>query len=270
MEKYDLGPNGGLLFCMESLLQSISWLIDRIKALECHYFIFDCPGQVELFSHHDVVQQLLSRLQEEIDCRLCCVQLVDSYYCSQPATFISAVLLVISTMLRLGLPHVNVLSKVDLLQYYGELPFGLDFFTEMLDLMPLAKYVGKRVKTAAELDAEDGEEEEDVPPSLTPLQMKYAKMTEAICEVVSDYDLVSFLPMNIEDAQTVARVVANVDRANGYCLVEAYQQQQQGGGAVAMEGMKDTKALFQYASDRLFVESAAGLSLEIQEKYAPK
>lgn len=31
---------------------------------------------------------------------------------SQPATFISAVLLVTSTMLRLGLPHVNVLTKV--------------------------------------------------------------------------------------------------------------------------------------------------------------
>jgi hypothetical protein len=33
-------------------------------------------------------------------------------HCSQPATFISAVLLVTCTMLRLGLPHVNVLTKV--------------------------------------------------------------------------------------------------------------------------------------------------------------
>ena len=31
---------------------------------------------------------------------------------SEPSTFISAVLLVASSMLRLGLPHVNVLSKV--------------------------------------------------------------------------------------------------------------------------------------------------------------
>ena len=31
---------------------------------------------------------------------------------SEPATFVSAVLLVAATMLRLGLPHINVLSKV--------------------------------------------------------------------------------------------------------------------------------------------------------------
>jgi len=63
-------------------------------------------------------------------------------------------------MLRLALPHVNVLTKVsypsyhhnchrryvmlplfqiDLLQYYGQLPFNLDFFTEMTDLTPLLK-----------------------------------------------------------------------------------------------------------------------------------
>lgn len=42
-------------------------------------------------------------------------------------------------MLRLGLPHINVLSKVDLLCMYGPLPFNLDFFTEMMDLMPLVR-----------------------------------------------------------------------------------------------------------------------------------
>ena len=50
---------------------------------------------------------------------------VDSFYCSQPATFISAVLLTASTMMRLAMPHVNVLSKVDLLSKYGKLPFNL-------------------------------------------------------------------------------------------------------------------------------------------------
>lgn len=56
-----------------------------------------------------------------------------------PTTFISAVLLVASTMMRLALPHVSVLSKVDLLQHYGELPFNLDFYTEMTSLYPLTR-----------------------------------------------------------------------------------------------------------------------------------
>ncbi len=58
---------------------------------------------------------------------------------SQPATFLSAILLVTATMLRLGLPTVNILSKVDLLKFYGPLPFGMDYFTELPDLLPLLR-----------------------------------------------------------------------------------------------------------------------------------
>lgn len=72
--------------------------------------------QVELFSHQSVVQEILQALQKELDLRLCSVHLIDSFYCSQPATFISAALLVTATMLRLELPHVNVLSKVRVLR----------------------------------------------------------------------------------------------------------------------------------------------------------
>jgi hypothetical protein len=47
--------------------------------------------------------------------------LVDSYYCSVPSTYISTVLLSLSTMLHLELPHINVLSKIDLVEKYGKL-----------------------------------------------------------------------------------------------------------------------------------------------------
>lgn len=38
-----------------------------------------------------------------------------------PRRYISALLLSLGTMLHLELPHVNVLSKVDLLRQYGKL-----------------------------------------------------------------------------------------------------------------------------------------------------
>jgi len=46
MDTYSLGPNGGLIYCMEYLLDNISWLDERIKRLKTNYVIFDCPGQV--------------------------------------------------------------------------------------------------------------------------------------------------------------------------------------------------------------------------------
>lgn len=52
MEEYELGPNGGLVFCMELLLQKIEWLYERIDALEVDYLVFDCPGQVRQTSQH--------------------------------------------------------------------------------------------------------------------------------------------------------------------------------------------------------------------------
>jgi Conserved hypothetical ATP binding protein. len=49
--------------------------------------------------------------------------------------FISALLLSLSTMLQLELPHINVLSKIDLMVHYGnKVQFGIDFYTEVLDL----------------------------------------------------------------------------------------------------------------------------------------
>ena len=40
----------------------------------------------------------------------------------------------INQRLQLALPHINVLSKMDLLEKYGKLPFNIDYYTEVLDL----------------------------------------------------------------------------------------------------------------------------------------
>lgn len=92
MEKYDLGPNGGLVFCMDSLKANIDWLVNEIAALlpsededitaeTFPYFVFDCPGQVELYSHHSVVQDIIRVLSKRLDMRLCSVNILDSFYC---------------------------------------------------------------------------------------------------------------------------------------------------------------------------------------------
>ena len=48
MEEFDLGPNGGLVYCMEYLLSNFSWLEDKLKQLGSQYVLFDCPGQVSI------------------------------------------------------------------------------------------------------------------------------------------------------------------------------------------------------------------------------
>ncbi len=277
MEEYNLGPNGGLIYCMEYLLQHSDWLIERLMGLESKYILFDCPGQVELYTHNTAVQELIELMQRKIDFRLCSVHLMDSFYCCEPSTFISAVLNVTCTMLRLSLPHVNVLTKIDLLPMYGPLPFKLDFFTEMTNLMPLIRYIDNPGKIATEEELlQEEEEDNSVKTKMIPKKRsKMSKMSEELCDVLSDYGLVSFLPLNVQDATTVGRILIAIDKANGYSFAASEaleyrrrQEQKKDGvnnnddDATEQESLRH---LFQVASEDL--ESTYERSLEIMEKY---
>ena len=63
--------------------------------------------------------------------RLAVVHLVDAHLCTDASKYMSALLLSLTSMLHLEMPHVNVLSKMDMIQSYGQLAFNLDFYTEV-------------------------------------------------------------------------------------------------------------------------------------------
>ena len=53
--------------------------------------------------------------------KLCAVHLIDSYHCVDLSRYVSMLLLSLQAMLQLELPHINVLSKMDLMTSYGKL-----------------------------------------------------------------------------------------------------------------------------------------------------
>ena len=56
---------------------------------------------------------------------------MDAHLCSDAGKFLAALLLSLSSMLHLELPHINILSKADLVEAYGELHFNLEYYTEV-------------------------------------------------------------------------------------------------------------------------------------------
>jgi Conserved hypothetical ATP binding protein. len=48
MSALSLGPNGGLMYCMEYFEKNIDWLFVQMSSYKDHYFLFDCPGQVSI------------------------------------------------------------------------------------------------------------------------------------------------------------------------------------------------------------------------------
>jgi len=114
MEQLSYGPNGGLVYCMEYLLENSEWLKDELDAFgDDDYILLDCPGQVELYSHLNVMHQLCQQLQMW-GFRVVAVYLLDSLFVLESPKFISGCLLSLSCMLQLGVPHVNVITKCDL------------------------------------------------------------------------------------------------------------------------------------------------------------
>jgi len=64
MDSLKLGPNGGLIYSMEYLEANLDWLENKLKHHHDCYFLFDCPGQVELYTHHNSVKNIFAKLSK--------------------------------------------------------------------------------------------------------------------------------------------------------------------------------------------------------------
>ena len=116
MEMTKLGPNGGLVYAMEYIIENPEWLLDEIGNLgEEDYVIFDCPGQLELYTHMDLMRRVIDSLKR-LGFNLCSVAMVDSTFLVDEPKFYSGILMALSIMMNLELPHITVLSKCGLVQ----------------------------------------------------------------------------------------------------------------------------------------------------------
>jgi len=124
-EELHYGPNGGLVFCIEYLIENSQWLKNQLSGntdddtlLDTEpdedYILFDMPGQIELYTHLNAGRQLADLLAEW-DFRVCSVFLIDSQFMVDGAKFLSGTMAALSVMANLELPHINILSKMDLL-----------------------------------------------------------------------------------------------------------------------------------------------------------
>ncbi|KAL8906499.1 MAG: hypothetical protein Q9207_001985 [Kuettlingeria erythrocarpa] len=206
MADEELGPNGAVLYALEELEANVEWLQKGLQGLGEDYVLFDCPGQVELFTHHSSLRNIFFRIQK-LGYRLVALHLTDSYCLTLPSLYISTLLLSLRSMLQLDLPHLNVLTKIDKIASYGPLPFDLEFYTEAQDLGDIALYL-----------------QEESPMMRHP---KFEGLNNAVLELVEDFGLVAFETLAVEDKKSMMTLLQSIDRAGGYAF----------GGA---EGANDT------------------------------
>lgn len=244
MDELGYGPNGGLVYCMEYLMQNSDWLKDELDSFaEDDYVILDCPGQVELYSHLPLMHDL-AHLLNMWGYQVVSVYLLDALCVLEPSKFISGCLLSLSCMLQLELPHINVVTKCDLVDK-SEIEAILESeSTSMIYRLNNANpHAGLAVPGLAEFEQAQREltgqvrepNEEVIPQMATSLSLnrntttpggsKDAKMfssgklrglTEAIGSVVDDYMMVSFVMMDPNDEESLEEVLAHTDHAVQY------------------------------------------------------
>ncbi|OKL57507.1 GPN-loop GTPase 2 [Talaromyces atroroseus] len=206
MAEDTLGPNGGVLYALEELENNFEWLEKGLKGLEVtngydvwteDYIIFDCPGQVELFTHHSSLRNIFFRISK-LGYRLIVIHLVDSYSLTLPSMYISALLLSLRSMLQMDLPHINVLTKIDNLSNYSALPFNLDFYTEVQDLNYLLPHLEAETSRLS--------------------HAKFGALNQAIVDLVQEFALVAFETLAVEDKKSMMHLLQVIDRASGYAF----------------------------------------------------
>ena len=183
MLKQKLGPNGALIFCMEYLRNHMSWLEEQIETFaEDSYFLFDCPGQLELYSHYDIMTSIIKQLQKR-GFSLCSIFCLDCTFLQEQSKFISGNLLSLATMIQVSLPHLTVMTKCDLIS-----------------------------KTNIYKEIEEGVTPEDLVEELTPFYgKKIDKLNELMTNFVKNFSLVGLKTLNPNDEESINAILYEAD-----------------------------------------------------------
>lgn len=254
MDELGLGPNGGLMYCMEYLLNNLSWLQEQMEPQSCDgntedYWLVDCPGQIELYTHVPIMKTILDRMQHQwgfAPGSMVSVFCVDSTFCCDAQKMVSGQLLALSAMIALELPHVNVLTKGDLLPEEDiEAMLSFQSASQLWELeqdrTSLFSSPRNMATSLMEDQAEDDfrnandahssrtqstgqellTEEEQMQErarrrKLEARRRQRHRLTESICGLLDDYTMVSFVPLNVRDEESIDHVLATVDHAIQY------------------------------------------------------
>jgi len=112
MEKYQLGPNGGLIVAADLIGDNIEEIKDDLDEIGADIVLVDTPGQIELFAFRESGPFIVSEIA---DCPKAVVYLFDGPFSSTPINYVSNTYLAAAVHTRLLKPQAYVLSKSDLL-----------------------------------------------------------------------------------------------------------------------------------------------------------
>lgn len=168
--------------------------------------------------------------------RIASVFVVDATFVCDSPKFISGSLLSLSAMISLELPHINILSKCDLVDedkvadiLENESAISLwqkEEYKASVEEQSYLRALKASEDTTDQTEADSGDSSSNISTSVPfaiaeqkrvkERRKKHNRLTEAICSLLDDYSMVSFIPMNIRDEESLDLVLTNVDHTIQY------------------------------------------------------
>ncbi|KAE8453831.1 hypothetical protein EG329_009343 [Mollisiaceae sp. DMI_Dod_QoI] len=205
MEEMGLGPNGGLIYCFEFLLENLDFITEALDPLTEEYLIIiDMPGQIELYTHIPILPALVKHLTRtgSLDINLCAAYLLEATFVVDRAKFFAGTLSAMSAMIMLEVPHVNILSKMDLVKGQigkRELKRFLDPDTTLLD--------------DDTTEAEDDGTGATADAATLMRGASFKRLNKAVASLIDSFSMVSYLRLDVQDEDSVGAILSYIDDA---------------------------------------------------------
>jgi GTPase SAR1 family protein len=209
MEEMSLGPNGGLIYCFEFLMENLDFLTDpHEEDTDADLIVFDMPGQIELYTHVPILPGLVKTLMHgSLNIRMCAAYLLEATFVVDRPKFFSGTLSAMSAMLMLEMPHINILSKMDLVKGQvakRELKRFVQVDADLIEDDPSRRTT----------DEEDNRKYRD--PATTESLMSgsaFHKLNKAVAQLIDDFSMVSYLKLDVQDEDSLNAILSYIDDA---------------------------------------------------------
>lgn len=149
--------------------------------------------------------RFVALMQQQFNFRVCAAYLLDSHFMDDKPKFFAGVLSAMSTMINLDIPHLNIMTKMDL-AYMNNDKKG-------------PKYT-QRKEMERYMDPDPLLLADEVNAATNP---KFFALNEAIVQLVrgsthqiEDYSMVSFLPLDLTDEDSIAMALSSIDNLVQY------------------------------------------------------
>lgn len=192
MDELSLGPNGGLIYCFEYLMQNLDWLEEQVGTYEDDYLVIDCPGQIELYTHFPLMQMLVDSLHKQ-DVKVAATYLLEAQFMDDRSKYFAGVLSATSAMINLEVPHINVMTKMDLVGTESVVSTGR-----------------KKKDLERYLEPDPTLILDEINKDTNP---KFHALNQAIVNLIEDHNLIQFIPLDITIEDSIDNLLSHIDNS---------------------------------------------------------